>query len=201
MSTWHSTAKRARGRKIALLDPRTSPDLNFDCDDSEFNDYYRVNCYSDIKEGMNRTWVYMVDGAVVGYISVAMGYMRPGRDPALRGMGYGNVPALLVGYLATDKRHVRQGVASGLLSWAVREAIKASKRVGCRILMLNPTDDPAVKRFYRNRGFRYVPASDGEADAFYIDIQGKIKADTRPTPGGGGPAACASDPPPDAPAS
>ena len=182
MSTWHSTAKRARGSKIALLDPGTTPDPNFDCDDSEFNDYYRVNCYSDIKEGMNRTWVYMVDGAVVGYISMAMGHMRPDRDPALRGMGYGNVPALLVGYLATDKRRVRQGVATDLLVWAVREAVQMSKRVGCRILMLNPIDDPAVKRFYRNRGFRYVPASDGEADAFYIDIQGRIKADTSPAP-------------------
>ena len=121
MSTWHSTAKRARGRKIALLDPRTSPDPNFDCDDSEFNDYYRVNCYSDIKEGMNRTWVYMVDGAVVGYISMAMGHMRPGRDPALRGTGHGNVPALLVGYLAADKRRVRQG-GSLPISWYGRSA-------------------------------------------------------------------------------
>ena len=102
---------------------------------------------------MNRTWVYMADGAVIGYISVAMGHMRPDRDPALRGMGYGNVPALLVGYLATDKRHVRQGVASSLLSWAVREAIQASKRVGCRILMLNPIDDPAVRQFYPTGAF------------------------------------------------
>ena len=126
--------------------------------------------------------VCIEDGVVLGYISVAMGHMRPERDPALRGMGYGNVPALLVGYLATDKRHVRQGVAGDLLLWAVHEAIRASKRMGCRILMLNPLDDPEVKEFYHNRGFRYVPASDGEDDAFYIDIQGRITADTSPAP-------------------
>lgn len=133
---------------------------------------------------MNRTWTCMENGAVIGYISVAMGHMRPGRDPALRGMGYGNVPALLVGYLATDKRHVRQGVASNLLLWAVHEATRASKRVGCRILMLNPIDDPDVKRFYRRRGFRYVPASDGEEDAFYIYIQGRIPAGANAEPDG-----------------
>ena len=132
---------------------------------------------------MNRTWACIENGAVLGYISVAMGHMRPDRDPALRGMGYGNVPALLVGYLATDKRHERQGVASDLLLWAVHEATRASKRVGCRISVLNSTGDPAIKRFYRNRGYRYVPASDGEADAFCIDIQGKIKAGTSPAPG------------------
>ena len=58
---------------------------------------------------MNRAWACIENGAVLGYISVAMGHMRPDRDPALRGMGYGNVPALLVGYLVADKRHVRQG--------------------------------------------------------------------------------------------
>lgn len=91
-------------------------------------------------------------------------------------MGYGNIPALLVGYLATDKRHERQGVATDLLTWALDEAVRTSERVGCRIVMPNPVDDPEIRQFYRNRGFRYLPVRDGEADVFYIDMRGKIAA-------------------------
>ena len=133
---------------------------------------------------MNWTWACIGNGAVLGYISVAMGHMRPDRDPALRGMGYGNVPALLVGYLATDKRHVRQGVASSLLSWAVREATQASKRVGYRILMLNPIDDPEVKRFYRN-SFRHVPAGGGRLAIRAAGLPLDVPARRRPGAGCG----------------
>lgn len=157
--------------------PDTIPDPRFECRNAEFNEYYRVNCYSDMEEGLNRTWMCGDGrGGVLGYLSIAAAHLRPDRDPALKGMGYGNIPALLVGYLATDKNHERNGVATDLLTWALDEAVRMSKRVGCRIVMLNPLDDPAIRQFYHNRGFRYLPVSDGEADVFYIDIQGKIKS-------------------------
>lgn len=96
--------------EIFLVRPDTIPDPSFECRNLEFNDYYRVTCYSDMEAGLNRTWQY-VDGkgATLGYITVAAAHLRPGRDPALQGKGYGNIPALLVGYLATDKNHERQG--------------------------------------------------------------------------------------------
>ena len=50
--------------------------------------------------------------------------------------------------------------------------------------MLSPPNDPKTMRFYHNLGFRYIPASDGGGDVFYIDVRDKIKADTRPLPGG-----------------
>ena len=185
--------KRSRGAaggqrkspEISLVRPGTTPDPNFECRNPEFNDYYGVTSYSDMEEGLNRTWRY-VDGkgATLGYISVAAAHLRPGRDPALQGMGYGNIPALLVGYLATDKSHERQGVATDLLLWSIEEAMRLSARVGCRIVMLSPINDPDIMRFYRNLGFRYIPAGSGEDDVFYIDVQGKIMADTRPWPGG-----------------
>lgn len=119
-----------------------------------------------------------------GYISVAAAHLRPGRDPALQGMGYGNIPALLVGYLATDKNHERQGVATKLLRWSIEEASRISKRIGCRIVMLNPLDNPDTMRLCRSLGFRHMPADNDEDDVFYIDVQDKITAGTRPLPDG-----------------
>lgn len=91
-------------------------------------------------------------------------------------MGHGNIPALLVGYLATDKRRERQGVAADLLTWALDEAVRTSEMVGCRIAMPNPVDDPEIRQFCRNRGSRCLPVRDGKADVFYIDMRGKIAA-------------------------
>ena len=68
--------------------------------------------------------------------------------------------------------------------WSIDEAIHLSEGIGCRIAMLSPLNDPKTMRFYRNLGLRYIPASDGGGDVFYIDVHDKIKADTRPLPGG-----------------
>ena len=169
--------------EISLVRAGTDPDPNFNCRNPEFNDYYRVTSYSGMEEGLNRTWRYIGDeGAVLGYISVAAAHLRPGRDPALQGMGYGNIPALLAGCIATDKDRERQGVATRLLLWSIEEAMRLSERIGCRIAMLDLLDDPDTMRFYRNLGFRYIPAGNGEDDVFYIDIQDKIRADARPLP-------------------
>ena len=169
--------------EISLVRLDATPDPSFECRNPEFNDYYRVTS-SDLEAGLNRTWQYVDDrGPTLGYISVAAAHLRPGRDPALQGKGYGNIPALLVGYLATDKSHERQGVATDLLLWSIEEALRLSERIGCRIVMLNPLDNPDTMKFYYNFGFRYIPASSGEDDVFYIDIQDKIKASSRPLPG------------------
>lgn len=178
-----AAGEQQQNPEISLVRPDTKSDPGFECRNPEFNDYYRVTCYSDMEEGLNRTWQYVDDkGDTLGYITVAAAHLRPGRDPALQGMGYGNIPALLVGYLATDKDHERQGVATDLLAWSIKEAIRLSQRIGCRIVMLNPLDDPDTMRFYHNLGFRYIPASDGEDDVFYTDIQDRIRVGARPLP-------------------
>ncbi len=178
-----AAGEQRKSPEISLVRAGTDPDPNFDCRNPEFNDYYRVASYSDMEEGLNRTWRHIGDeGAALVHISVAAAHLRPGRDPALRGMGYGNIPAPLAGCLATDKGHERQGVAAKLLLWSIEEAMRLSERIGCRIVMLNPLDDPDTMRFYRNLGFRYMPAGNGEDDVFYIDIQDKIRADARPLP-------------------
>ena len=74
-------------------------------------------------------------------------------------------------------------MAARLLLWSIDEAIRLSEGIGCRIAMLSPLDNPQTMGFYRNLGFRYIPASDGGSDVFYIDVHDKIKANTRPLPG------------------
>ncbi len=161
----------SRDVSIVMLDPAMSIDAEFECKDPSYTEYYRVTAFSDMKEGMGQTWLCMYKKKMIGFVTIAMAHMRPERDERLQGKGYGNIPALLIGHLATHKDYERKGVGTSLIAWAIREAVSHSKRVGCRVVMLNPEDDPEVRGFYAKRGFTYVPQDDKERDAFYLDIQ------------------------------
>ena len=156
---------------IIMLAPTMSIDAEFECKNSSYTEYYRVDAFSDMQEGIGRTWLCMYKKKMIRFVSVAMAHMRPERDKRLQGKGYGNIPALLIGHLATHKDYERKGVGTNLIAWAIQEAVRYSKRIGCRIVMLNPEDDPEIRDFYTHRGFTYVPQDDKERDAFYLDIQ------------------------------
>lgn len=125
-----------------------------------------------MEKGIGKTWVLKFNGRVLGFISVAMAHMQKARTTYFEGKkSDSNIPALLIGHLATHKDALRRGIGKELVKWAIREAVNNSKRIGCRIVMLNPDDDQIVKSFYNALNFRYVDHSKKDKDVFYLDIQ------------------------------
>ena len=145
-------------------------DPNFESRDERYTEYYRVHAYNDMIANLAKTSVLVWRGNVIGFISIAMSYMKPHRIPEYNDKGYGNIPSLLVSHLATRKDFENKGVATKLLSWAIQKATLYSKTIGCRFVMLNPKDDKKIRQFYANRNFSYVPRENGECDAFLFDI-------------------------------
>ncbi len=160
---------------IVQLTSTDSIDKEFECKNSKYTEYYKVHAFNDMEKGIGQTWLCIYKDKVVGFISVAMAHMRPERHEKLEGKGYGNIPALLIGHLATHKEYERKGIGTNLIAWTIKEAVNSSARIGCRIVMLNPENDPKIKEYYVNRGFTYVSHDDKEKDAFYLDIQRKRK--------------------------
>ncbi len=160
---------------IVQLAETAVKDNNFECENGKYTEYYRVHAYNDMEMGLGRTSVLIWKSKVIGFISIAMAHMRPERVLDMGEKGYGNFPALLVGHLATHKDFENKGVASHLLSWAIKKAVVYSKTIGCRFVMLNPEDDEKVRQFYRNRKFKYIPHDNKEKDAFIFDINDVIK--------------------------
>lgn len=78
---------------------------------------------------------------------------------------YGNIPALLVASLATDKRREGRGVATFLLSHATKIANNLASKVGCRILLCNAEHD--VVRFYEKFGFVIVSEHEGYVPMYF----------------------------------
>ncbi len=61
-------------------------------------------------------------------------------------------PALKIGQLATQKEEENRGVASLLISFAIRLALAYQKEVGCKYIVLDA--DPRQVKVYEKRGFK-----------------------------------------------
>lgn len=97
-----------------------------------------------------------------------MAHMKKDEYEDLHINTFGNIPALLIGHLATHKDHEHKGVGRYMVSWVISKAIEFSETVGCRLVMLNPDKD--VIGFYDKLGFTYVPHDDEDYDSMFIDI-------------------------------
>ena len=135
----------------------------------QFTEYFQVHAYNDQKEQTGQTWVFMHSGKIVGFTTIAMAYMKKSECEELAIDSFGNIPALLIGHLATHKDFERQGIDKYMVSWAINKAIDYSESIGCRLVILNPESD--VIDFYKKRGFAYVPPDDGESASMFFDIK------------------------------
>ncbi len=67
---------------------------DFDCSKSDFVDYLKVNALSDQIAQIGQTWIFVYDGKIIGFITIAMGHMKQDEHESLQVDGFGNIPAL-----------------------------------------------------------------------------------------------------------
>ena len=101
---------------------------DFRCRKPEFAEYLGASAAYDQQQRMGQLYWAIHDGRVVGYMMLAMDSAGKEAQSLLGIDSYGNIPALLVVSLATDKRHERRGVATCLMS----HATKIARRLYCR---------------------------------------------------------------------
>ncbi|WP_316504834.1 GNAT family N-acetyltransferase [Nitrosopumilus sp.] len=142
---------------------------DFNCSKSSFKDYLRVSALNDQVEQIGQTWIFVYKEKIIGFVTIAMAHMKKDEHEELQIDTFGNIPALLIGHLATHKDHERQGVGRYMVSWVISKAVEFSESIGCRLVMLNPERD--VIDFYRKQGFTYVPHEDEDYDSMFLDIK------------------------------
>lgn len=79
---------------------------------------------------------------------------------------YGNIPALLIGYLATHKDYERKGIGTFMVQWACNQAVQFSKSIGCRLVMLDPENNAVG--FYKKLHFSHI--SNSNDDVMFVDL-------------------------------
>jgi GNAT superfamily N-acetyltransferase len=86
---------------------------------------------------------------------------------------------MVLGRLATDKRHKKKGIATGLVKHAFSVTWECSKYAGVAALLVHVLSDRA-KDFYINRGFQESPISDTTLMIPISSIQLALESNANP---------------------
>lgn len=145
--------------KFEILDSKKHDRKNFDCGVDDLNTYLQQYANQDQKRNLNKTYVLAQGTTVIGYYSIsAHSVMRDNLPDDIRIGGYGDIPFLLLGRLAVDKKYQRQGYGDTLIVHAFKTTMEAARKVGILGIIVEAKNDDAVS-FYEGFGFRKLKAS------------------------------------------
>ena len=152
-------------------------DDGFESSVEEFTAYYHINKLGDVRKRIVRVYRMVLDGTVVGYVTVSLAHLKPDATRAIKTKETtSNIPALLISHLTVHKNYLRRGIGSELLDMVFSKIVPGiESRAGCRYVMLHPRDDPEVHAFYKKCRFEYEPRSDRNSDRelFLFDLKNR----------------------------
>jgi len=149
---------------------------SFDCsydDELRLNDFLHKEAFEYQQEDMGVTYLfYNNDDEIVGYVTVAMGFIRKKRTPlSVEGDDKIHFPALWLGRLAVHSSQRKSGVGAYLVKWCIGFAKKASVDVGCRFIVL-VTKEGYRTKFYTKHGFqKCIVELDGNKKLLFFDLK------------------------------
>jgi GNAT superfamily N-acetyltransferase len=141
---------------IETLDPKRHNRADFDCGVQELNRYLQQFANQDQRRGLAKTYV-LVDGEqILGYYSLAAHCVtRENLPPELRIGGYKELPFLLLGRLAVDKRLQGKGYGDAMMYHVFKTTKNIAERVGILGMIVDAKDEKAAA-FYQRFGFRRI---------------------------------------------
>ena len=138
----------------------------FECAKPEFAEHLRATAPHHQRELIGQPYLFMRGGEILGYVVLAAS--RLGAKDRQSAGAHGIVPAVLITYMATHKRHERRGIGRLMVSWSVSQAKAISRGMGCRLVTVNA--EPDVSEFYAKLGFVRASEQEDGCVAMYLDI-------------------------------
>lgn len=137
-----------------LLDANHLTDV-FDCGKPALNEWLVRRGLANQLSGASRTWV-VIDNetahVVAYYASATASIIRAAAPKRLARNQPEDIPAILLGRLAVDRRFGGQGLAAALLKHFVLKALEVASIVGARLLLVHAQDEEACD-FYVHYDF------------------------------------------------
>ncbi len=129
----------------------------FDCGREALNRYLMRYAWQNQQAGAAQTYVGLVEDAVIGYHTLAVGQVSSEEAPErlTKGLARHPVPIMLLARLAVDHRWHGQGVGKALLKDAMQRTLQAADIAGIRAFAVHAKDDEA-RSFYQK--FDFVPS-------------------------------------------
>jgi GNAT superfamily N-acetyltransferase len=129
----------------------------FDCGREELNRYLLRYAWLNQQAGAAQTYVGLVEDAIIGYHTLAVGQVSREEAPErlTKGLARHPIPIMLLARLAVDRRWHGRGAGKALLRDAMRRTLQAADIAGIRALAVHAKDDDA-RNFYEK--FDFIPS-------------------------------------------
>ena len=142
--------------KIDLLEKKHNR-AHFSCGIEELDNYLKHQASQDVKRDVAAVYVLTEERSsdALGYYTLSSTIIPlddlPGSQ-AKRLPKYPNLPAILIGRLALDRRCQSKGYGEILLANALKRSLELSKAMGSMAVVVDAINDDA-KSFYQHFGF------------------------------------------------
>ena len=141
----------------------------FDSGEAVLDDWLRKRALQNAETGASRTYVACKAGTprVIGFHALSMGQILAQEVPgAIRRNMPRQIPAVVLGRLAIDRRWQAKGLGRVLLADAVHRSQLAATQVSARLVLVHAIS-PAAEAFYLHHGFTRLPV---EAPLLALDL-------------------------------
>ena len=156
-------------RRPEPLDAKRHDRQDFDCGDSSLNEWLRRYAGQNRRANTAATWVIAdADDLVVAYASLSMTGIDPSAAPTALAKGSPDpVPALLLGRLAVDRRHVGLGVGTALVAHVLAAALELNAAAACKAVVVVALDQRA-RSWWERLGFHPFDPLDASCLDLYL---------------------------------
>lgn len=136
---------------------------SFDCGYNLLDDYLKKQARQDVERDLSACFVLIDEADVInGYYTLSANSIKRDELPEnlLKKLppSYPDLPAVLLGRLAIDKRLQGKGYGEILLIDALKRCYEISESLGTIAVIVDPIDENAQK-FYDKYGFILLPTS------------------------------------------
>ncbi len=148
------------------------PVEDFDCGDSDLNEYFLEDAVAARAEMTCETFALHhgdVPETVVGLVSVCNDvvsvkklrvFPQFAKTPEAK-LNYSEWPAVKIARLAIRKEVQSRDIGTHLIN-LLKELFVFENRTGCRVMTVDAYNDPRVLRFYQKNGFQFLTEKDKE---------------------------------------
>lgn len=131
---------------------------DFDSSEPDLDAWLRRRALANEVSGASRTFVVARGDTVVGYYCLATGAvaLNAATGRVRRNMP-DPIPVVVIGRLAVDRRHARQGIGRGLMRDAILRVLAAADLVGVRAILVHAKSEEARRFYIETCGFSESP--------------------------------------------
>jgi len=164
----------------------------FDCDDSDLNEFFINDSLNYGEELMGKTYCFTLDkdptiiisAFTVSNESIKVQWLPSSRknkitrkisNPKRRIKTY---PAVLIGRLGVNKQYHHKKIGTELMNWIKAWFIKEDNKTGCRFVVVDAYNVERAINYYKKNGFKFLFNNEDE-EKKYQNIKSRKQLNNR----------------------